>query len=466
MKKLTSLLLVLAMLLSLCATMAVSEEEKPFKGQHFVIWDDYRRYVINTDTNEPSAPQDTSILIYAAYEEWAKENECTIEIVWGNHDALRGAIDSGDVPLIWNANSNWPQEPVAGLCQPFSAELQATLAEKFGSGIMDMFQFKGEVYGALYPWSGTQFIQFNQTKCEELGIKTPVEYYAEGNWTFETYFQFLRDCTIDVDGDGKLDYKGYTRHDTSGYPMPHVMFNEEGRLVSVLENEMQREWFDRVYTAYTVDSSLEETNNKLQEYDGCYILSSAGGNIEPWRPDTYAYYKDGDVILAVPAPSWKAGDTSKTYYRHNLYMMIPTGCKNVAAAESLIAYVYDRVMAEVEIMAYGELTGKYTKMTGTTELAKKVIDAHDTKIAQLAADAEEIGVDFSATREYAIEWFLNNNNWHILINAPGVARFITQDSKYEAIWKLPSATSIAQIAPVLQAQCDAFNALYIDGLAD
>ncbi len=466
MKKLTSLLLVLAMMLSLCATMAVAEEEKPFKGQHFVIWDDYRRYVINTDTNEPSNPKDTSILIYAAYEEWAKENECTIEIKWGNHDALRGAIDAGDIPLLWNANSNWPKEPVAGLCQPYSDELVAALAEDYGTGIMDALKFKGEVYGSLYPWVGTLAMVWNDTKAEELGIKTPDEYIAEGNWYYETYFQFLRDCTVDVDGDGKLDYQGFTRHDMSGYNNPHVIFNEEGRLESTLETERMRAWFDYVYTAYTVDGALNDSNNKLQEKDGTYIITGFLANWEPWIPGYDVEYRDGDVIKYAPVPTWKEGDTEQSYIRHVLYMMIPTGCKNVAAAESLIQFVYDRVMAEVEIMADGELSGKYTKMTGTTELAKKLLDAHDTKIAQLAADREEIDAYDPELRQASIDWYRGQTKLHTLINAPGVSRFITTDAKHEAMWKLPSATSIAQIAPVLQAECDAFNALYIDGLAD
>lgn len=61
----------------------------------------------------------------------------------------------------------------------------------------------GTYYGNSYvinswegPWQGVQAIYYNKSLFEDNGLKTPLEYYKEGNWTYET----LIECAKSVKG--------------------------------------------------------------------------------------------------------------------------------------------------------------------------------------------------------------------------------------------------------------------------
>ncbi len=461
MKKLTSLLLALALLMSLCAS-AVAEENKPFKGQTITVWGVGKNpETVNYETNS------IGMVIWAAVEEWAYENECNIEYLDGNISVMRGTIDSGDnIDLAYTSN-NWPNEPLQGLCEPLSAELQADLSALHGDGIMNVFRWEDGVYAALCPWMGTSGIQFNLTKCQELDIKTPLEYVAENNWTYETYFQFLRDCTLDLDGDGHFEFQGMTRHDLSGYINPHVLIDETGHMVNLLDTPRQRAWFDLVYNAFVVDKSLQDKNFKLKEQDGTYVLSALNYNWRPFTPDgTFSIDKNGDVISCVPLPTWTVDDTEQQYFRHMQHFIIPVGAEHMDASEDLLKFIFERVMAEVEMTSYRKLTGKYRALTGCTEVSRKVLEGRKSVIDGQYEDLYSVEEYDEEVRIRNIDWFFNNNDWYIGIEAPGVTRFLTVDTAYEAMWTLPTATSFAQIVPVIQGQVDSFNAMYVDGLAD
>lgn len=79
-------------------------------------------------------------------------------------------------------------------------------------------QMLGEDYGfGSFDAADVTGVFFNYDILDELGLKSPHEYIAEGNWTWDTFKALARDATRDIDNDGVNDYWGLSgwAHDFS-----------------------------------------------------------------------------------------------------------------------------------------------------------------------------------------------------------------------------------------------------------
>ena len=72
------------------------------------------------------------------------------------------------------------------------------LAAICGNKYLDIFSYKGDSYGVNYPWSGNTVFYYNKTMFEEYGVKTPTEYYMEGNWNWDTCLEIAQKCTDEI----------------------------------------------------------------------------------------------------------------------------------------------------------------------------------------------------------------------------------------------------------------------------
>ena len=57
---------------------------------------------------------------------------------------------------------------------------------------MDLMKYNGKVNGIVLPWTGFFQMNVNIDLCERYGIKSPVDYFKEGNWnwtTMKTFFE-------------------------------------------------------------------------------------------------------------------------------------------------------------------------------------------------------------------------------------------------------------------------------------
>lgn len=72
------------------------------------------------------------------------------------------------------------------------------------------YEFKGKTYGFAPKESVNPcVILYNKTMFENNGEKTPLEYYKEGNWTWETFRKVARNMTQDLNNDGVIDQYGF-----------------------------------------------------------------------------------------------------------------------------------------------------------------------------------------------------------------------------------------------------------------
>ena len=156
------------------------------------------------------------------------------EINWGSDfKDLPAAVAAGDVEDLHAAEGfqvfpNWMAQ---NLIQPVSSIVNFKDA-MWDKASQEGSTYKGQVYGintvkaqAVSPY----IVYYNKTLFQENGLKTPFEYYKEGNWNWKTFLEVATKLTKDTDGDGKVDQYGFN---WGGNPTTFMVHNG-GNIVNV-----------------------------------------------------------------------------------------------------------------------------------------------------------------------------------------------------------------------------------------
>ncbi len=385
---------------------------------------------------------------------------------------LQASLAAGDVPDLIITNNTFPNNAAQGAAQPLPKEAVEYFAEKYGSAYTDLMYLNGECYGIAVPWGGIGMLKYNRTALENLGIKTPKEYYLEGNWTYETFFNLMNECMIDADGDGKLDYCGISFFNQGKFLCPVTGVDENGHLVSLMNTERVRDYITLFYESWSLNDQAWNHQKGLSGSNPYSLFNLVYSypymvNHMLYAATTSAYTVDlegTEVIEACPVPAWKEGEVASSALNY-VYMLIPNGCKDVQQAIDMMDFIMECGLEEMDSLSYTDLYD-YEGLTGCTEWTK-------TYIAERDAKRDELDAATLALPEYDAEWIktinehYKNTVFHMEIVANGVTWDPWNDSKnFGAIRSLPPATSIAQCYPVHQAQCDAFNTLYLTGISE
>ncbi len=459
MKKLVSLFLAAVMLLSM-ATFATAEDDKPYKGQHLLIWNDFGNNLIQS-FDVWGQPVNAFAAAYAAIVEWCEANECTFTLVGKGADQFASAVAGGNQPDLVITYNTFPNYAVQDLIQPLTDAQEATLREKFGDGYVDPMMHMGDAYGVVQPWGGNYVILYNRTMMEDMGIKTPREYYLEDNWTYETFEQVMKDCTQDIDGDGKLDTQAVYRNSFNLAMGNNIMWDQEtGRWASALQTERAQEFYQMLYNSYTLNNAIHlgsgPTGLASAGKDGAYVMMKFQQQ-NSWQVNQLLYTdKDGYVIEGVPVPNGKQGDTEQTQSLNYTYINIAKGAKNADAAFALMNHIMECGLVEMAQHAGVEVDFDFEGLVGNTEETKTFIAERQAKINELAAASlalPEYDADYMAK---VTNFYLKEAKYYMTQIMSGVSTLFDQKSE---CYTLPTATFIAQTDPVLQAQMEAFYAL-------
>ncbi len=460
MKKLVSLLLAVAMLLGV-ASFAVAEEEKPWKGQTIIVWNDFANNLIN-QFDVWGQPVNPFAVANAAIEEWEAKNECEVLMVGKGAEQFAAAVAGGNTPDLVITYSTFPGYQNQGLVQPLTKEQETELRTLFGDGFVNPLMHAGESYGIVQPWGGNYVILYNRTMMEDMGIKTPREYYLEGNWNYETFAQVMKECTQDIDGDGKLDTQAVYRNSFNLAMMPGIIADENGGYVTDMGDERSMAFYNMLYEAYTINDAIHlgsgSSGLTTAGKDGAYVMMKFQQQ-SPWMLNNMLYEDNaGYVIEAVPTPEWKEGDTQKTEAINYTYLNIAKGAKNADAAYDLMKFIIECGLKEMADYSGGLVEFPFEGLTGCTEFTKDYIAARQAKVDELNAASRALP-EYDAEYFAAVcNYFMKEANYHMQLNLPGVSNLFDQG---QDCYTLPTATFIAQTAPIFEAQLEAYNNQYV-----
>ncbi|WP_314001373.1 extracellular solute-binding protein [uncultured Paenibacillus sp.] len=270
-----------------------------------------------------------------------------IAVPWGDQKpTLISMVNAGDQVDVAQANDqNFPVYPLKKIVQPIDPYID--LSDSFwNSAVTKTFTFGGKSYAA-----GTSaapiVIYYNKTLFANNGVKTPSEYYAEGNWTWDSFREVAKELTADTDGDGKNDQFGFGWWD-AGYPLyvasngkTIMSFNDDGTITTNYESENVKEAMQFAQDALLKDKFIDA------EKEGDYFIGEfKNGKLAmtaEYGMAGFNVFKSDYEIDFVPVPTGPKG-TPDAGPGGLSGWAIPTASKNPEGAAAFIKMVSENEM--------------------------------------------------------------------------------------------------------------------------
>lgn len=174
-----------------------------------IIWHTSKEAFEESKANNPDA-FDSVWSIIPEYEAQYGGTVNVVVVPWGDmKPTLISMVTNGEAVDIVEANDNtFPIYGAKGLVRPLD-DLVAMNNPAFIKSVSDSFSFGGHPYavGAVVL---TAQVYYNKDLFNAYGVKTPDEYYDEGNWTWENFREAGMQFVADTDDDGIIDQFGYS----------------------------------------------------------------------------------------------------------------------------------------------------------------------------------------------------------------------------------------------------------------
>ncbi|REE56445.1 ABC-type glycerol-3-phosphate transport system substrate-binding protein [Paenibacillus taihuensis] len=195
-----------------------------------------------------------------------------------------------------------------------------------------VFAWKGKTYAIpIKPYF--KYILYNKTMFEDNGLKTPKEYYQEGDWNFDSFAEVGKELTQDTTGSGKIDQWGFSTYQDF---IPAIMVENGGSFLKVT---------DQSVTSGLSDPATQEAMKYLSDW-----TKQPGGFIN-FSLNVYDAFNSGKLAMAVgpeyPQPSlsfdvdmvpFPVGPSNKdqSEFVYPQGWSVPTGSKNPQGAAAFV----------------------------------------------------------------------------------------------------------------------------------
>lgn len=434
-------------------TTTEAAKEPSYEGMEFVV---FSQMDLTKGGNEDSWYFQG--VIHHALDEWCLEHGATwSQMLTNDTNVLMASIAAGKAPDLYFSYKQWPLVANLGLVQPIT-EYYDELADKYGADFLEIMKYQGEYYGINAPWNEMTVIQYDRTRFEEMGVKTPREYWEEGNWTWETFYEVCKAVTKDTDGDGGNNTVGIGIYQGTSCFAPSIAVDANGNLSSLLNTDKNREFYQMIYEGFTLDQCMTKANQGVGEKDGVYQMMSIVA-CDIYDPSgLYKLTADGNVIESVPVPVWKEDDPDVFTKTNFFQFAVPTGAKSLEASVSLLDYVIEAACA-IEMIPSGMTNYEFTGLRGTTEESKAYIEFRNQQFKERKATVEAIP-EYDEAYVAKILSYIDGTPKMIEASYSGVTYPLTNIAD-SAFWSNPAATAIAEMYPTHQAACETYNSKYI-----
>lgn len=247
----------------------------------------------------------------ALFEEKYGGNVEVIGVGWGDQmNQVISMVNAGETCDLCQAHDqNFPIYGAKNIVQDISQYIDLNDGFWYDS-VTKAFTFGGKPYAAGAD-AAPVVISYNKTLFDEYGVKTPMEYFEEGNWTWDTFRDVALQMTGDTDGDGENDIYGFGWWDSFYVQMLNangvtgVNFNEDGTVGSNYLSPEATEAFTFLQDGYIKDKYIMHP-------DGDNFMSAfKGGKLAMTCEYSFAaitaYECDYDIEWA-PLPQGPSGE--------------------------------------------------------------------------------------------------------------------------------------------------------------
>lgn len=399
-------------------------------------------------------------MMRAAADEWAELNNVTLSYE-GDYNAstILGAINSGEKPDLLMLCKESPNSSNMGITKAFTQEQYDKIANICGNQYLDMMRYKGECHGLVYPWSGSTWFRYNETMFENYGAKTPMEYYLEGNWTWETMEDCFEAVTKDNDGNGKIDKTDTYGCSTLIYlAKPYQLVEgDDGKLTSTVETSEQF----RAYAEMVYRGNKETLSMAYPSTQNCRITTTPRPGTHLGDTEWYNFHSMyqvndlGEVIRAVPVPVYsKENPVRYTQFTEHT-MSIMSSCDEEEATMALICYILKVGMRTwMSDYSCGLFKCTYEGLRGASKYAKEWKKAFNEGM-------EDRRIEFNDIPDWDQETYAKMVNE--VLSAPNYVqkRYTGMPFGFgDSLSTLPPASALPQVAKSENAWISKYNSLY------
>ena len=482
MKKLIALLLVLCTVFGLVAcgkkpaetpngtdpTVAGGEEaimtpdKSPYNGKTLEIWG------MGTDEDYNHEKWDGKgnyvWMMRAAIVEWGAQNG--VNLVWkGSYNAngMLAAMHSGDTPDLVFQDNMYPGIANNGIASAFTEAEYNKLAEICGKSYLDILKYGTESVGLVYPWTGTIMVYYNKTLFDDYGVKTPKEYFDEGNWTWATLQQCMQEMTMDIDANNEgMDIYGLPADSVNSLVNAWAQ-NDKGELISTIDEPWMQDFFQFKYDTVAVQKTvLSPGKNNIQSNVTYPMIAMQIGDCEPYNFEhMYQSIANGNELEVVPIPDWVGKDGQKLSLSKltQSAMHLAASCDEREAAVDCMAYLLKCGLKYISDFSLGDVKCDYAGVLGTCEYSKTWKENFAKVCEKRAADYTAITdeKDYASAHIAKLNEFLSDREKYCW----GDYTKVTQLTSFPEITKMPPASSIPAIKQKYQNMLDAYNNTYI-----
>ena len=399
-------------------------------------------------------------MMRAAADEWATLNNVTLSYEGDyNSSAIVGAINSGDRPDLLMLCLDTPNSSNMGITKGFSQEQYDQIAAICGKQYLDMMNYKGEAHGIVYPWSGNTWFRYNETMFQNYGAKTPLEYYLEGNWTWETMEDCFEAVTKDFDGNGKIDKTDTYGCSTLIYLAKPYYLEEDpqtAKLTCVIStNEQFRAYAEMAYRGSKETLSLAGPSNQRCTISTTPRPGTHMGDTEWYNFHSMYQVNDiGDVIRAVPMPVYTKENPIRwtQFTEHTMSMM--SSCDEEEATMALICYIL-KVGMRVWMSDYsvGLYKCTYEGLRGASEYSKAWLERFNEGL-------EDRRAEFAEVPDWDQETFAKMVDEVLTAPAYVQKRYTGMKFGFDSISSMPPASSLPLAEAAENAWITKYNSLY------
>ena len=398
----------------------------------------------------------------AAVVEWADLNNVNVKFMGSySQTQIQAAMTSREKPDLLFHTNMFPGIANAGLPAAFTQAEYDKLAAICDNTWLDMMTYGTQKVGLVLPWTGTMMCYYNKTMFDEYEVKTPKEYFDEGQWTWENFEKCMIEMTKDKDSDGEIDTYGLPG-DSWGNLVNPWAYNDKGELISTIDEPWMRDFFQMKYDAFTVKEITVAHKNNIQKNVIYPMFAMQLSDCETYRFEhLYQTIANGNELEVVPVPEWvgengqKLNNTKVT----QACVSLAVSCDERELAVDCLSYLLKCGLKYISDTSFGAIPCEYDGIQGYCEYSNTWKELFTEACSDRRGDYEDLLERNPDAAEHIVNIhnYLSKRDKYIYGTYSGV----TALTSYSEIAKMPPNSSIPAIREKYQAQLNTYNDIYI-----
>ena len=358
-----------------------TESDKPFKGKKLQLYGFGGATSYSAFGDEEGAMYKEGNYLWmqrAAIMEWAAINEVTIEFKGSyNQNVLLTAMQSGENPDMFSVMNQFPTVATYGLTAYFTdAEYNELAKHMKHTKWMDMLSYHNGVNGIVLPWTASYVFYVNIDLCDRYSIKSPVDYFMEDSWDWDTMKQWFEAVTRDLDGDGDFDSIAACSDMFVQGLIPSTTYKENGDLTDeIFDKSYAYDFAELLYNYQYQKGYIISGRQSAAVMAGSPLVASRLADGEPYNfKHIFTTLSNGDKVVAIPVPAYEGKDAFHFSSVVQAAMYMASTCDEREAVISLMSYMLEAGDKYMSMLSGGVVKSAFTGITGACEQSRKWLD--------------------------------------------------------------------------------------------